>query len=162
MKHHPRRCTARCKDGRPCPSWAVRHGDEALCASHRKARRLEAIQQLRQTEASALGFYEGPYSVEQAADMIYTTQAANMKDELRVTRVAVRHTLMRLQQELEPAEFARLIALIFKGAHTIAAIIRVQRSISDGPDDPLGPEIRAAINEISAEKASDSLLTAQS
>jgi len=155
MKHHTRRCTARCKDGRPCRSWAVRDGGEPLCASHRKASRRKATRQPRPTEAGALGFYEGAYSVEEATDMIYTTQARDLKDELSVTRVAVRHALLRLEQELDPAEFAQLLTLIFKGTHTIADIMRVQHTIPTGEDDLLGPEILAAIDEILAEKGYD-------
>ena len=155
MKHPPRRCTARRTDGRRCRSWAVRDSDQPLCASHLKASHREASRQPRPTEAGSLGFYDGAYPVEEAIDLLYKPQARNLKGELGLTRLAVRQALLRLKQELDPAEFAQLIALIFKGAHTIADIIRIQRSISGGEDELLQPEIRAALDEMSAEKGYD-------
>ena len=169
MNHQARQCTARRKDGRPCRSWARRDGDQALCARHSKARRREAShheashrearhhearrrdagQHPPQTEDGALvGFYGGAHPVEEAADLLYATQARNLKAELAVTRLAVRHVLLRLKQEPEPAEFAQLIALIFKGVRTIVEIMRVQHSFPSEEDERLQQSIFAAIDEI--------------
>ena len=141
--------------GRPLPRCRG-DGDQALCARHSQAGGREAGGRAAskpppQTGARALGFYEGAHPVEEAADLLYATQAKNLKDELGVTRLAVRHALLRLKQELEPAEFTQLIALIFKGAHTIADILRIQRSFPTDQDDQLQQEINAALDQLSAD-----------
>jgi hypothetical protein len=67
-----------------------------------------------------------------------------------LTRVAVRHALLQLQQDLDPAEFILIIKLIFRGTRTIANILRIQRSISGDQDDLPRPEIAAALDDLSA------------
>ncbi|MGD2079343.1 MAG: hypothetical protein PVH18_13245, partial [Chloroflexota bacterium] len=166
-----------CKAGRPCRAWAVRNSEEPLCASHRKsrprlarpraARPVPAIvldcharlreashredgQRPHQAEAGTLGFYEGAFSVEDATGQLHKSQARHLEDELTLTRVAVRHALLQLQQDLDPAEFILIIKLIFRGTRTIANILRIQRSISGDQDDLPRPEIAAALDDLSA------------
>jgi hypothetical protein len=156
MKPLARRCTAQRKDGRPCRSWAVRDSDEALCASHLKAGHGQASRVTASHRvAKPLGFYSDAYSVEEATDHMLKNQSSDLKDELAITRLAVRHALLLLKQEPDPAQYARLIAQIFKGARTIAGIMRVQRSISPDQNELLPPEILGALEEMSAENDYD-------
>lgn len=140
MTHITRRCSALRKDGRPCRAWAVRGSDPALCANHLD----------REPEAS--GFYERSYSIEEAADLLYKTAEKDLKEELGVTRVTLRRALEQMQQELDAAEYARLIELIFRGAHTIADIMRAQNSLSGGGEDFVPPVIGEVLTEIGNER----------
>lgn len=146
MKRDGRRCQARRKDGQPCRAWAKRDSDEALCSSHLK---------LAKSETGAAGFYEGAYGIEEAADLLFKANEKDLVDEVKVTRVAVRRILKHLQQELEPAEYARLFDLIFKGTHTIADIMRAQRSLSGAKDDLIPPEVDVAITKVGRKKGYD-------
>jgi len=67
---------------------------------------------------------------------------------LRVTRVMVRRVLTQLKQEMERAEFNELIGLFFRGAQTIAGIMRAQRSISNKTGDQLPPAIGRALSKV--------------
>ena len=155
MKPQARQCTARRKDGRRCRCWALRDSQKALCARHNEASHNEASRRKRPTEPRAPSFYEDAYNVDEAADLLYQAQAKNLDDELNVTRVAVRRALQQLQRDLDPAGYARILKLIFRGTHTIADIMRVQRTISRDQDELFPPEIREVLDQISAEKGYD-------
>lgn len=143
MTQDARRCSARRQDGQPCRAWAVRDSDPALCANHLK-------QQRQEKEAS--DFYERAYDLDEVADLLYKAEEKDLKDEVRVTRVAVRRLLDQLRQELDPAEYARLIGLIFKGTQTIADIMRVQRGLSGDNKDLIPPAVDYALTEINRER----------
>jgi hypothetical protein len=151
MTQPPRRCGASRKDGRPCRAWAVRGSEPARCASH-------LGQPLREQEAEkpeAGDFYESAYEVREAADLLYKAAEKELKGELRITRVALRRALEQLRQELQPSEYARLIELIFKGAHTVADILRIQRSLS-GDEELFPPEIGEAIDYVRGQRDKES------
>jgi hypothetical protein len=151
MTQLPRRCGAPRKDGRPCRAWAVRGSEPARCASH-----LGQPQREEEAEKQEAGdFYESAYDVREAADLLYKTAEKELKGELRITRVALRRALEQLRQELQPSEYARLIELIFKGAHTVADILRVQRSLP-GDEELIPPEIAEAIDYVQGQRDRES------
>lgn len=150
MKPSARQCTALRKDGRRCRAWALRDGDEALCASH-----IEASRQKSQPETGERCFYQDAFDIEEIAGLLAMAQPDSLAEELTVTRVAVRRALLQLQRDLQPVEYARLVKAIFDGMHTIAGIMRVQRTISAAQDDTFPSEVRELLKEISADKGWD-------
>jgi hypothetical protein len=181
MTHIARRCSAKRKDGLPCRAWARRDSDPALCASHRTAEAPQAeapSEEARNTQAQnteAPGeeaqntqaqnieapneedgdFYATGYSSQELADLLVKDDKKGLKDELRATRVIVRRVLEQLKQELEPAEYARLIGLVFKGTHTIADILRAQREASNGGKDARPQWLEDALTDEARKRNTD-------
>jgi hypothetical protein len=146
MNEKTRRCSARRNDGRPCQAWAVRDSEEALCATHLKRRR--AAQEDR-------GLYEAAYNLDEMADRIFKAEDKDLKDELGLTRIAVRQALDQLNETLEPDEFRRLIALIYRGTLAIAGIKRAQRSLKNTGKDDLPQAFDEGLSLFSEERGLD-------
>jgi hypothetical protein len=157
MTHDPQRCGGRRKDGRPCRAWAARGSDPPRCASHLNQVETEENDDDEDVaDPAAGGFYESGYNIKEATGLLYKSGDQSLKAELRVTRMAMRRALEQLRCELDPVEYARLIELIFKGAHTVADIMRAQRALAGGDKDLIPPEVDEAITYVLRKKGKKS------
>ena len=143
MPEDARRCTARRKDGRPCRAWAVREGQRPLCASHRKPAASDGQE--------APGFDLHAYTLAEIADLIYQQEEKNLHDELRFTQAGVLAVLRQWKQDLDQAEFAQLMALLFNGARTITGIIRAQQAAAKRDKDQIPAHVADALTDMRSE-----------
>ena len=97
-------------------------------------------------------FYEPTYTLEEVADLISLKMEEGVEDELTAVRIAIRRTLLKMEAELDAAEFAIMAALIFKGSSTVAHLLRTRRAISGQAADGLLGAIAQAIQELGIER----------
>lgn len=94
-------------------------------------------------------FYQEAYTLEEVADLLNKAMDEDLDDELGASRVAIRRVMKKLEDELSPAEFARLASLIFTGINTIARLLQAKRSLADGSDEELASVIAQGLDEVS-------------
>ncbi|UCG24986.1 MAG: hypothetical protein JSW55_03050 [Chloroflexota bacterium] len=138
-----RKCTARRKDGRPCQAWARPGGEPALCAAHTRA---------SESKKDRAGFYRPAYTMQEVADLLNVAMDTDLSDELSAARIAVRRVLQQLEQQLSPAEYVRMAELIFRGANTIAGLLRAQLDLSREKSEILLEALSKALDEIGEER----------
>lgn len=143
----PSKCSALRKDGAPCCGRPVRGSEPPLCPAHNKT----TTAQRSQTQIQPHGFYNRTYSLEEIADLVNLAVDDSLADELAATRVAVRRVMGQLHHEMAPEEFARLAGLVFRGANTIARLVRAQQAIAGGASGQLSRAIAQALDELAAE-----------
>jgi hypothetical protein len=97
-------------------------------------------------------FYQPAYTLEEVADLVSLEMDEGLADELSAVRVAIRRTLEKMKEELEAAEFARMAALIFRGANTAAHLLRTRRAIRGQAVDGLLAAVAQAIQELETER----------
>jgi len=137
-----RRCSATRIDGRPCQAWARRNSDPPLCYAHYiLASRVEPDRDGGSQPADSI--YGRVFSEEEVAHLFSLAVSDNLNGEVAAVRMAVRRVVLKLQQELEPADVARLTGLVFRGADTIARLLKTRHSLSE----PEANEIVAAFGE---------------
>lgn len=101
------------------------------------------------------GFYRLAYSMREMADLVQSAAEGDLQDELSAARVAVRRVMQQLQEELSPAEYARMASLIFRGTSTIAGLMRAQRELSQEASKEWAAALSQALDEMSREKGVD-------
>lgn len=143
----PPKCTATRKDGAPCRGRPVRGSEPPLCPAHSK----KTIAQRRKTPVQSHGFYNRTYTLEEIADLVNLAVDDSLADELAASRVAVRRVMGQLHQEMAPEEFSRLAGLVFRGANTIARLVRAQQALAGGASGQLARAIAQALDELAAE-----------
>ncbi len=98
------------------------------------------------------GFYNRALSLEEVTDLVHLAIVDGLDDEIAAVRAATRRTLVKLEEELSPAEFVKMIATVNKGANTIANLLRTRRAISGQAMDGLSNAIAQAIQELQNER----------
>ena len=164
-------CSFRTKAGRPCRAWAVRGSDPPACSSHLQAsakgeatglaragfcERAEELLRLLalDEEVPEAGFYRHTLSDEELADLVSYAAEESLEDEIACTRIAVRRTLELLNrgsETMSESEFLRAAGLVFRGARTIALLLREQRVLTGGEDSRLQEIFDAALDILSEE-----------
>ena len=139
MSHTSRRCSALRADGRPCRAWAVRDSEPARCPSHIGPEQSEP----QEGESQASG-----RTIDEAADLPSENVDEALANQLREMQLLVRQILAQLQHELDPDEYARLVNLAFKGAHTVTDISRALKALSGKAKGGLPPEFEEAIEKV--------------
>ena len=97
-------------------------------------------------------FYQSAYSLEEVADLVSQEIDNGLEDELTAVRVALRRVLMKMGEELEAAEFVRMAGLIFRGANTVAQLLRTRRAISGEAMDGLLGAMAQVLQELETER----------
>ena len=161
-----RKCIAQRKDGLPCQAWATRGSEPPFCAVHRKRIGEAQVAGLQVAESrvtksrgagpepagEAAGFYDQAYSMQEIADLMHAAVEGDLSDELTAARIAVRRVLRQLEEELSPADYARMAGLIFQGTSAIARLARAQRDLSREAADEWAKAIARALDEVGHEK----------
>ena len=78
-----------------------------------------------------------------------------LEDEVKAVRVAIRRVMVRLKEQISPAEYARLTSLVFSGASTVSRLLQARKSLGKGETDVIGTATPIALDEISQEKNID-------
>ena len=99
------------------------------------------------------GFYDTAYTLQEVADLVNLAMNDSLGDEITAVRIATRRTLLKLEEDLETAEFLKLVDQVHKGANTVANLLRAQRAISDQAANGLLKAIAQVIQELATEKA---------
>jgi hypothetical protein len=168
-----RKCIAQRKDGQPCRAWARRGSDPPYCVVHRPDTVAErgsgsAGEQVAEGHVAGghvvvageidgasgeeAGFYDQAYSMQEIADLMRAAVEGDLRDEMTAARIAVRRVLQQLEQELSPAEYARMAGLIFQGTSTIARLAQAQRDLSKEAAEEWAKAIARALDEVGRER----------
>jgi hypothetical protein len=99
------------------------------------------------------GIYSAAYTLEEVTALISQEMDNLLEDELTAVRIALRRTLLKLREDLEPAEFAVMVSLTLKGANTIANLLRTRRAISGQAADGLTGAMAQILLELEIEQA---------
>ncbi len=105
-----------------------------------------------QDESEKVDFYAEAYSLKEVAALINKAMDESLTDEISAVRVAVRRTMLKLEEELDPAEFVRLTDRVFNGARTIAYLLKTQRALSGKTAEKLAEAIATIFEEIFDER----------
>lgn len=96
----------------------------------------------------ANAFYGRSFTMEELKALITLALEHRLNGEVAAARVAVRRILQMLEQELSPAEYARLAGLIFTGTKTIAQLMRAQRALSGEAAEIITGAMAKALDEL--------------
>lgn len=153
------RCSERNANGQPCRAWAIRESNPPLCSTHAK-RNAGAGAPRGNNNRQKHGFYGRVYTLEEIADLVAYAADGSVVDELAATRVAIRRVLEKLtdkgpDEELELEDYARLAALVFTGANTVARLLKAQRVLSGEAADSLAGAMGTVLSELGQELGID-------
>ena len=93
-------------------------------------------------------FYGRAYTLAEIADLVNLPPDDNLDDELAVVRVMIRRTMSRLHEDLEPAEFGRLAAMVFTGANTVARLLRTRHAIGGRSNEEMDAIFAQVLPEV--------------
>jgi hypothetical protein len=93
-------------------------------------------------------FYGRTYTLAEIADLVDLPPDDNLQDELAAVRVTIRRTMGRLYEDLEPAEFARLAAMVFTGANTVARLLRTRHAIGGRSNEEMDAIFAEVLPEV--------------
>ena len=136
------------KSGQGCKAWAVRGSDPPLCSAHRAYKEVEP-------ERDKENFYGRTFTLQEVVDLVSQAYDGNLSDEVEAVRVAMRRVLVRLQDELDHDEFARLAGLIFTGANTMVRLMKAELTIRDDQMDIFTKTVYKALDDIASDKDVD-------
>lgn len=154
MTSESRKCSGVKKNGERCQAWAVKGSDPPLCSAH-AGRNVGAGAPVGNQNAAVHGFYGRVMTVQELADLVSHSADETLHDEIAATRVALRRVMQQLDEEMEPGEYGRLAALIFRGAGTVARLLRANRALSGEAADGIAGAIGQALDELSSEMGVD-------
>jgi hypothetical protein len=97
-------------------------------------------------------FYKSAFTLDEAADLLDRAMGAGLEDEVTAVRVAVRRALMKMEGEMETAEFAQMVGLVFRGANTVAYLLKVRRMMSGETADSLLGSLSQILLELGREQ----------
>jgi len=142
-----RRCSATTRRGGPCQRWATRDSDPPLCAAH--AGQCAPSADPSEAEAkTSRGFYF-PALLPEELDHTLRQSSLTLDEEISLARICLLRVAEALKAngKLTPEQRIRLAALIFKGASTVARLLRDRQAISDEPGDGLLSAVRQAVDK---------------
>ena len=146
MKPGQRRCTAITRRGEPCRRWATRDSDPPLCSVHARGGMPEG-------EANASpGFYL-PALFPEEIDGSLRQRRLTLDEEIALARVCLLRVAEALKAngKLTPEQRIQLAALIFRGASTVARLLRDRQAVSDEPADGLASAVGQALDAAARE-----------
>jgi len=151
MKPGQVRCSATTRRGGPCRRWAIRDSDPPLCAAHAGQGAPGAGPSQDETNVSP-GFYV-PALLPQELDHSLRQSNLTLDEEISLARICLLRVAEALKAngKLTPEQRIRLAALIFRGASTIARLLRDQQAVSEEGGDRLPAVIGQAVDEAASE-----------
>jgi hypothetical protein len=144
-----RRCTGTTVGGRACSAWAVRGSEPALCSAHGGIEAAAAAGAWRK-HIPTYRRSKRRRAAEEKAD-------AAAERQLAPEIVGVRRLLHRLfmelaeKPEMDLATMVKLAPLAFKGALTVAQLLRDERALSGEAADGIAGAIAQALAELGTE-----------
>lgn len=153
----PRRCSALRLDGQPCMAWARRDSQPPLCSSHfersgsvtdNAGQLLLPLSEQNLETGVTKNFYDRLFTPEEVMDLVSRVVSHSLNGEVAAARVALRRIMEQLEEELSPAEYARLAGLIFAGTNAIARLLQAQQSLSNQVAEGIVEAMREAMNEL--------------
>lgn len=129
------------KTGRSCRAWAVRSSNPPRCHAHRHS---------SPTQEQRLAVY-ADYNLQDVADLLDEVNEGPLDAEIANVRTVIGRLMSHLHQELSPAEFIRIVNLIFTGSATIAKLLRAQRALTGESADGLASAIAEVLEEMATE-----------
>ncbi len=140
-----RKCTATTRRGAPCRCWATRGSNPPLCSAH-AAGAAEG-----QAEATP-GLYV-PVTLPQELTHSLRQANLNLDEEIALARLCLLRVAEALKANgtLTPEQRIRLASLIFRGASTIARLLRDRQAVSGEPADSLTFALGQAVDEVANE-----------
>jgi hypothetical protein len=98
--------------------------------------------------AASRNFYERFFTPEEVAELVSRVVSHSLNGEVAAARVALRRIMEQLEEELTPAEYARLAGLIFAGTNAIARLLQAQQSLSNRVTESIVEAMQEAMNEL--------------
>lgn len=144
------KCSHLTKKGNPCRAWAITGSDPPACSAHSRANRGAGAPAGNQNRIDH-GFYGRVYSLEEIADLVAHAVDESLDDEIAAVRVAIRRVFEQLEHDLVAEEYAKLAALIFTGANTVARLLRARRALTGEAADGISGAIAQALDELANE-----------
>lgn len=149
-----RACTATRADGQPCRAWARHDSNPPLCAAHSDPAP-HSPSGPPPSEPGDLGdghLYDHNFSDQEQARLQSLTHERSLSSEVRLIRVIVDRLTQDLgpQHDLTRADILNTVAALYKGAHMIGKLWKLQVEIEKGGDD-IHPAIASALDEIGEE-----------
>ena len=145
MTPQPRKCTATTRRGTPCQRWATRDSNPPLCPAH-------AARPHRGEAETEPGFYL-PALLPEELDHSLRQGNLNLDEEISLARLCLLRVAEALKAngKLTPEQRIRLATLIFRGASTIARLLRDRQAVSGEPADSLSSAIGHAVDNVAGE-----------
>jgi hypothetical protein len=97
-------------------------------------------------------FYKSAFTLDEVADLLDRAMGAGVEDEVTAVRVAIRRALLKMEGEMEAAEFARMVGLVFRGANTVAYLLKARRMMSGETADSLLGSLSQILLELGREQ----------
>jgi ribosomal protein S9 len=97
-------------------------------------------------------FYKSAYTLDEAADLLGRAMGAGVEDEVSAVRVAIRRALLKMEGEMDTAEFARMIGLVFRGANTVGHLLKTKRMINGESADTIVGSLAQILLELRDER----------
>ena len=146
-----RRCTATTQSGSPCKAWAVHGTEPPLCSAH-AGRNIGAGAPEGNDNAKTHGAYSDLIQPEELARLVTDADDTTLQDEMALTRLANRRLIEHLQDDNTPrADAIAAAQAIFRGARTVALLLRDQRALSGEAADGISGALAQAIHELASE-----------
>ncbi|MFZ0546077.1 MAG: hypothetical protein WAM60_11595 [Candidatus Promineifilaceae bacterium] len=98
------------------------------------------------------GFYSAAYTLEEVAALVSQEMDETIEDELTAVRIAIRRVMEEMKEELETAEFAKMVGLIFRGTNSVAQLLRTQRAVSGMAADGMLGAVAQILQELETEQ----------
>jgi len=145
MKPTPQKCTATTRRGMPCRRWATRDSDPPLCPTHDS--------HPREDEPGATAGFYLPALWPEELDRSVQQKDLTLDEEISLARVCLLRMAEALKANgnLTPEQRIRLAALIFRGASTVARLLRDRQAVSGEAGDSLSSVLNRAVDEATRE-----------
>jgi hypothetical protein len=152
MKPASRRCSATTRRGTPCRRWATRDSDPPLCAAHGGHTSPSAPAEGGASPGPGSCF---PALLPPEPDESPPQGGLSLDEEIALARACLQRIAEALKTngKLTPEQRIRLAALIFRGASTIARLLRDRQAVSEQEDKELSPAVAQAVAWAVAEAA---------
>lgn len=98
------------------------------------------------------GIYDNTFSLEELAEVVNTEMGMDVEDELSAVRITIRRTLMKMEADLEPAEFTAYARTVYSGANTITNLLKTKRALSGKAADDILDAVAVIVQEIAVER----------
>jgi hypothetical protein len=145
MEPPRRKCSATTRRGTPCRRWATRSSNPPRCPAH-------AACPAKGEAETAPGFYLTALTP-QELDHFLRPGDLTLDEEISLARACLLRVAEALKANgsLTPEQRIRLASLIFRGASTIARLLRERQAVSGEPGDSLSSAIGQALGEVARE-----------
>lgn len=96
--------------------------------------------------------YQAAYSLEEAAELLHQAMETGVEDEINAVRISIRRALLKLEEEMDAAEYAKLMRLVFSGANTVAYLLRTKRMVAGEAGDSIAGSLAQILAEFHDER----------